>query len=242
MSFEEQIREARRVALFLDFDGTLAPIVPRPCDAAMPFETRTALERLAANAKYTVAFVSGRAIADLERLAAFPNAVYAGNHGLEIRGEGLEFRMPEDPTLRSTVEQLKGAVLSIEGVELEDKGLSASVHFRRTPPSEWPRVEEAVLRVVPADLNLRAGKMVFEVRPAVGWNKGSAVRWIMEQLRLEGACPVYIGDDVTDEDAFAVLPDGITVHVGSAESTIAKYRLRDTNDVSELLQRLANEQ
>ena len=82
--------------------------------------------------------------------------------------------------------------------------------------------------------------MVFEIRPTIDWNKGSAVRWLIEQLHLEDACQVYIGDDLTDEDAFAVLRDGITVHVGSRADTMAKYRLKDTEEIRLLLERLAH--
>jgi len=240
MSFEQQIRDAERVALFLDFDGTLAPIVPRPADAAMPDATRAALECLATQLKYKIAFVSGRSVADLEEKAAIPGCYYAGNHGLEIQGTGLEFSMEEDPVLRRTVERLRRAVAAIPDVEIEDKGLSASVHFRRVPASEWPHVQEAVRSTVPPELNLRGGKMVFEIRPRTDWNKGSAVRWLIEQLHLEGACHVYIGDDLTDEDAFAVMPDGVTVHVGNHVDTIAKHRLKDTEDVRQILERLAH--
>ncbi len=239
MNFEKQILEAKRVVLFLDFDGTLAPIVLRPADAAMPPETFSALKVLAADNKYKIAFVSGRSAEDLERRAPLIGAIYAGNHGLEIYGAGPPFSIAEDPLLRLTVERLQPALANIHGVEIEDKLISASVHFRRVPERKWPLVEEAVLRIVPPKLNLRGGKMVFEIRPAVDWNKGSAVRWIITQLGLEDACHVYIGDDLTDEDAFAVLPDGITVHVGMMGNTAAKYRLRDTAEVGQLLQRLA---
>ncbi len=240
MSFEQEIREAKQVALFLDFDGTLAPIVPRPADAAMPAGTRAALEQLARNPKYTIAFVSGRSVEDLERKASITGSVYAGNHGLEIRGRGLEFSVPEDAVLRSTVAKLKDALSSIENIEIEDKMLSASIHFRRVPPEHWPRIQEIVLANVPDELNLRGGKMVFELRPALQWNKGSAVLWILEHLGLEAARAVYIGDDLTDEDAFAALPGGTTIHVGTSLDTVARYRIKDTSDVEQLLTRLAN--
>lgn len=239
MTLEEQIRGANRVILFLDFDGTLAPIVPRPADATMPPDTLKALGVLAADGKYTVAFVSGRSADDLEARAPLEGAIYAGNHGLEIRGVGLQFSVAEDPLLRMAVERLRLELSTVAGVEIEDKVLSASVHFRRVPEWEWPRVEEAVLRNVPAELNIRGGKMVFEIRPRVEWNKGSAVRWIIEKMHLERACSVYIGDDLTDEDAFAVLPAGVTVHVGMTGNTAAQYRLADTAEVGQLLQRLA---
>ena len=243
MSFEDQIerqmREAGHVALFLDFDGTLAPIVPRPGDAAMPEATYQALANLAARPNYTVAFVSGRSAADLRQRAAIPNAVYAGNHGLEIEGRGLRFETREDPLLRETVEALRLGLAWSPESEIEDKVLSASIHFRRVPPADWPRVQAVVRATVPPALNLRGGKMVFELRPAVPWHKGSAVLWIIEQLRLAGACHVYIGDDLTDEDAFAVLPEGITVHVGPGE-TLAKYRLGGVEEVGQLLERLAH--
>ena len=237
---EHQIKAAGHVALFLDFDGTLAPIVPRPGDAAMPEATYRALAKLAAQPNYTIAFVSGRSAADLRQRAAFPNAVYAGNHGLEIEGRGLRFETREDLLLRKTVEALRLGLAWSPEAEIEDKVLSASVHFRRVPPADWPRIQAVVRAAVPAELNLRGGKMVFELRPSIPWNKGSAVLWIIEKLGLTGACHVYIGDDLTDEDAFAVLPDGITVHVGPGD-TLAKYRLSGVEEVGQLLERLAHE-
>lgn len=242
MNFEQQIQEAKQVVLFLDFDGTLAPLVPHPADAALPAETRGALERLARDPKFLIAFVSGRSLSDLERKAAIPGVVYAGNHGLEIGGRGLHFAIGEDSLLRDTVQRLQTALQSIADVEIEDKILSASVHFRRVPSSEWPRIAGIVRSTVPPELTLRGGKMVFEIRPSIEWDKGSAVKWIIEQLKLQDACLVYIGDDLTDEDAFAVLPTGITIHVGLSGDTIARHRLQDTSEVQQLLERLANGQ
>ncbi len=226
--------------MFLDYDGTLAPIVPHPEDARMADGTRLALERLACNSKYTIALVSGRGLADLETRVGIPGIVYAGNHGLEIRGCGLRFSIGGVDVLRQVVQELRAGVRAIAGAEVEDKGLTASVHFRRVAPGDWPAVERIVRGTAPSGIAIHEGKMVFEIRPAVSWNKGSAVRWMVEQLDLEGALLAYFGDDRTDEDAFAVLPEGVTVRVGEGES-LARWRMRDVEQVETFLRALTGD-
>ncbi len=224
----------------MDYDGTLAPIVPHPEDAWMACETRAALERLTRNSKYTVALVSGRELADLESRVGIPGIVYAGNHGLEIRGRGLEFSIEGVSELPRIVAELRAGLRVITGAEVEDKGRTASVHFRRVAAENWPAVERTVRGTVPSGIEIREGKMVFEIRPLVAWNKGSAVRWIVEHLGLEGALLAYFGDDRTDEDAFAVLPEGVTVRVGEGES-LARWRMRDVEQVGEFLRALTRD-
>lgn len=224
----------------MDYDGTLAPIVPHPEDARMTCGTRAALERLARNSKYTVALVSGRELTDLESRVGIPGIVYAGNHGLEIRGRGLQFSISGVNGLPRIVQELRAGLRAIAGAEVEDKGLTASVHFRRVAPVNWPDIERIVRGTAPSGIEIREGKMVFEIRPLVAWNKGSAVRWIVERLGLEGALLAYFGDDRTDEDAFAVLPEGVTVRVGEGES-IARWRIRDVEQVGEFLRALTRD-
>jgi trehalose 6-phosphate phosphatase len=236
-----EVRLASRVALYLDFDGTLAPTVTRHEDARLPEPVRATLARLALDTRFVVAIMSGRMIADLRHRVGIPGLVYAGNHGLEIEGFGLSFRSVDaaacEARLASIAMRLSEALRFIPGVEVENKGLTASVHFRRVDPSRHGHVAALVTSAIPEDdpeLVLRDAKMVIEIRPRVQWNKGEGVLWIRRELGLESALEVYIGDDTTDEDAFERLPEGFTIRIG-AGPTAARYRLADTEEVALLL-------
>ena len=237
-----QINAAPHVALFLDFDGTLAPIVERPQDAHLPDGVREALRNLATDFRFTVAIVSGRELADLQKRVNLSELIYAGNHGLEISGPGLTFHAPAvEATLPPLLDRLRLALAGIPGAEVEDKNLTASVHYRRVAAASWTAVERIVRELVPPDSPyvIHIGKMVFEIRPRVQWNKGAAVLWIVQQLGLAQALAIYIGDDTTDEDAFAVLPDAVTIRVGPPIPSAARYFLPDPPAVHSLLQLLS---
>jgi trehalose 6-phosphate phosphatase len=242
-----RIRAGRRVLLFCDFDGTLVPIKDNPLACWLSPENRDLLTRIGAHRRASVAVVSGRDLPDLEPRVAVDGITYAGNHGLEIRGPGFEYREPGAEALTvdlaRTLGELTAELAGVPGAWVQNKVLSASVHYRQTPPEFVPRVKETVERVVAPRRDrfvLRGGKMVLEVRPAVDWHKGRAVRWLWERLGGDpDAIAVYLGDDATDEDAFRALPDGVTVMVGPARQTAARYRLNDPDDVARFLGWLA---
>jgi trehalose 6-phosphate phosphatase len=239
-----RVASASHVGLFLDFDGTIAPIVPNPTSAEIDSEIHSILNRLAAWPELTLSIVSGRALADLRGRVGIRDAIYVGNHGLEIESDSIQFRHPDaetrQPDLRSLLILLRGALVGIEGAEVEDKGLTASVHFRRVAPDERERVRGTTLRTVAGSpsFTYREGKMVVEVRPRVDWHKGCAVKWIRTNILPSYSLPIYMGDDTTDEDAFGVLPEGITVKVGQPGSTRAQYWLPDVPEVGQFLARL----
>ena len=239
----------RRLAAFLDYDGTLTPIVARPELALLPAETRRALTRLAALA--TVAVVSGRALDDVRSLVGLEELHYAGNHGLEIRGPGeasLSHEVGDEfvPALREAARRLAVTVSPTAGAWVEDKGRSLSVHYRQVAEGDVGALESAVDDAVRSSPVLRKhhGKKVFEVRPRIQWDKGLAVLWLIEALGHGGpeTLPLYVGDDVTDEDAFRALAGrGVGVRVGdSALPTWADYTLRDPSEVQRLLEMLAD--
>jgi trehalose 6-phosphate phosphatase len=231
------LRAAPKILLFLDFDGTLAPIVAVPNSASMPSGTRQALARLASNPRFTLAIISGRALADLRERVGVENLIYAGNHGLEISGPGIEFIEPTAAerlkALGELSRHLRVRLNDFPGVEVENKVLSASVHFRRAPAADLPEIRQAVEDAVVFKDNpfqITHGRKVLEIRPRVGWDKGRAVRWIQQASGLTDALPVYIGDDSTDEDAFLALPHGITIKVGLAKVGLAKVgQARETS-------------
>ena len=230
-------RESGRIVLLLDFDGTLAPIVERPELAAIPDATRAALDGLMALPGVEVALVSGRGLADVRERAAIPGIAYAGNHGMEIEGAGLHRMHPDAvaarPALAAAAQRIEPALSRIPGAFLEDKGMTLSIHFRQSPAERHADVRAAVEQAVRDDLRITSGKMVLEVRPRVDWDKGKAVLFLLDQMRPPENAPVlYLGDDRTDEDAFAAV-EGILVGNPSAE-TLARSYLRDPAEVGAL--------
>jgi trehalose 6-phosphate phosphatase len=246
---EGRIRAGRRVLLFADFDGTLVPIDNNPMACELSPRGRELLARIASHANAAAAVVSGRDLPDLRPRVGVNGLAYAGNHGLEVQGPGFEFRDPAAAALSgelaAVAAELTGALAGVPGAWVQNKVLSASVHYRLTPPALVPKVKEATERVVGPHrgrFELRGGKMVLEVRPAVDWDKGRAVRWLWEKLAAGHPNPVaiYLGDDATDEDAFRAVPDGVTVMVGPSRQTAARYRLTGPDDVTKFLGWLAN--
>lgn len=237
----------RELAVFVDFDGTLAPIVDRPENAYLDDGMRATLVRLAGVC--TVAVISGRALDDVAARVGLPDLYYAGNHGLEIRGPDhadIAYRAGEE--YRDRIEQacrrLRTAIGGVPGVLIENKRYSLSVHYRRTPERDIGAVATAVDEIVTGDRGLRRheGKKVFEIRPRIDWDKGKAVLWLLEALDLHppAVVPIFIGDDVTDEDAFAALGRyGIGIRVMAApQASHADYRLHDTDEVQSFLDAL----
>jgi trehalose-phosphatase len=170
------------------------------------------------------------------------NIIYVGNHGLEIEGESSRFREPKAEMLRRELRglslQLRLALGDTEGLEVEDKGLSLSVHFRRVTEHlrDWVRTTTFSMVSRSRSFTCREGKMVVEVRPQVAWNKGYAVNWILREVFPPNSLPIYLGDDVTDEDAFAAMPEGITIRVGDARDSLAHFLLPDVPAVGTFLQ------
>ncbi len=244
-----RVRAGRRVLLFADFDGTLVPIADNPMTCELPPEGRALLARIAARPNAAAAVVSGRDLPDLRPRVGVAGIAYAGNHGLEVQGPGFEFRDPGAVALAgelaAVTAALTGELAGVPGAWVQNKVLSASVHYRQTPPELVPRVKATVERVVGPHRErfvLRGGKKVLEVRPAVDWDKGKAVRWLWEKLAAGDPDPVaiYLGDDATDEDAFRAVPDGVTVMVGPSRRTAARHRLDGPADVARFLAWLAD--
>lgn len=235
-------------ALFLDYDGTLTPIVDRPELATLPERTREALAGLAE--RVPVAVVSGRAREEVARMVGLPGLYYAGSHGFEISGPGgfHEAYGPGQafvPAIRRAASDLRARLSDVAGVLVEDKTYAVAVHYRLVSAADRGRVRQAVTEVLAASPDLRrtGGKMVYELRPRLDWDKGHALGWLMGVMGLDRdrVLPVYIGDDETDEDAFAALPErGIGILVAAApRATRAHYRLADPEAVASLLEALA---
>ena len=238
----------RRPAVFLDYDGTLTPIVARPDLAVLSDAMRAVVRALAE--RCTVAIVSGRDRADVARLVGLDGLVYAGSHGFDIAGPGGLAKEHERaaaflPALERAEARLNRALAGVAGALVERKKFAIAVHYRLVAERDVEQVERAVATVAAdtPDLRRTAGKKVFELRPRIDWDKGRAVLWLLGALELEGGevLPFYLGDDDTDEDAFAALADrGIGVLVADLpQPSAATYHLANPDEVARFLGDLA---
>ena len=235
------------VFFFADFDGTLAPIVPEPALARMRPELRKLLVDLSGRSDWRIAIVSGRALADLRRHIGLKNLIYSGNHGLEIEGPGIAFVHPSSvenrPRMAALAETLARRLAQVDGVWVENKGLTLAVHYRLARAGshqEVGRLVESAIEQGPHGFRVTPGLKVLDIRPGVSWHKGDAVAWILKAYDgLEGL-PIYLGDDTTDEEAFASLPNAITVRVGPHGKSAASYHLSDPGEVEVWLTWLAS--
>lgn len=249
-SFDEIISRAgrRRLVLFLDYDGTLTPIVAHPEDAVLSREMERTLDEV--SREYTLAVVSGRDRADVAQRVGLEHLIYAGSHGFDISGpEGLRREHPQArqllPRLDEAEALLKEALDDISGSQVDRKRFAIAVHYRNVDPDEVAQVEAIVDEALGqfSEFKKSGGKKVFELKPDVDWHKGRALMWLMEALglSLDEAMPIYIGDDVTDEDAFAAIADcGVGIVVGPDDmQTLARFRLESPDEVKTWLARVA---
>jgi trehalose 6-phosphate phosphatase len=249
---EDELRRrvaGKRLAVFLDYDGTLSPIVEDHTRALLSAEMRAAIERLAGQCPVTI--ISGRDLAHLRALVGLDTVFYAGSHGFEVIGpagsgeqseRGAEFL----PALDQAERDLRALLQHIEGHSVERKKYSIAVHYRRVAAEDVDELKATVEKLLSERRRLRMGlgKKVLEVRPDLDWDKGRAVLWILQRLGLdrEDAVPLYVGDDITDEDAFHVLADGglcVAVRHDETRPTAADYAVQDTQEVQRLLAWLA---
>jgi trehalose 6-phosphate phosphatase len=242
-------------AVFLDYDGTLTPIVDRPEDAVISQDMRNAVQRLAE--RCPVCVVSGRDRPVVQELMGFDDLIVAGSHGFDIwspeegtieREEGVEF----EALLDEVKARLHEEIDPVEGALVEPKKTSVAAHYRLVPEEKRPKIKEVVDTILaehPDELKVTPGKMVYEIQPKLDWDKGKAVLYLLQALGLDrdDVVPLYLGDDVTDEDAFEALADrGVGIFVGhadapgaSGQTTAADYILHTTEEVRQFLDTLA---
>eukprot|EP01026_Neomeris_dumetosa_P007889 TRINITY_DN1244_c0_g1_i1.p2 TRINITY_DN1244_c0_g1~~TRINITY_DN1244_c0_g1_i1.p2 ORF type:complete len:357 (-),score=57.81 TRINITY_DN1244_c0_g1_i1:409-1479(-) len=257
IQFEKSAKN-KRVVVFLDYDGTLTPIVNDPERAYLSDHMRSTISNIAG--LFPTAIVSGRSLEKLNSFVQLRELYYAGSHGMDIIGPlnpksdsapPVTFQ-PAAPFLEmmnSVYEKLETSLQEIAGATVEHNKFCVSAHFRNCDPSAWEDVVNAVNEVVGGNEELRItkGRKVLEVRPKIDWDKGRAILHLLEALELnehEDVHPIYIGDDTTDEDAFRALNQlrrGFGILVSSkAKPTDAKFTLNDTIEVLSFLQKLVS--
>ncbi len=243
---QARILSAPYLILFCDYDGTLTPIVRHPDEAHFDPSRQELLARLAAHAQTTVAIISGRVLHDVQTRVGLPQLLYAGNHGLEIAGATFHYVNPVAEASRARIQELalllEEPLRAIPGVWIENKQLTLTVHTRQVAEGDQNKVCEVLMESLIDSIpfvEVTGGIKIFEIRPRAQWNKGTAVRWIRDHLGQPGAMTLYLGDDLTDEDAFKSLPEGINVRVGSPTETAANYYLPSPHEVHRFLAWLA---
>ena len=242
----------RQPAVFYDFDGTLSEIVEDPDSARLVDGAADALTSL--SAACPVAILSGRDLADVRERIGLPGLWYAGSHGFELTGpDGTHHQNPEAaasiPVLTGAAADLADQLGHIPGVVVEHKRFGVAVHYRNAARDRVGEVAAAVRTAGQRTaLRVTTGREVIELRPNIDWDKGKTLHWVLDYIRdNEGAgplLPIYLGDDITDEDAFdAVDDDGIAILVRHSDdgdrATAARYALDDPDQVREFTERLA---
>ncbi|MBI3313668.1 MAG: trehalose-phosphatase [Candidatus Omnitrophica bacterium] len=246
--------KAKDVLLFLDYDGTLTPITDFPFLAQLSPPQKTLLRDLLPLQTVTLAIVSGRSLNDVKELIDISGLIYAGNHGLEVEGPGIHYvhagALNAKKLLENITLQLETALGTLDGIFVENKVLTLSVHYRQLQEQNIDSARTLFFKIIYPYLEkfqvvLTEGKKVWEVRPAVEWNKGKAVLWLYDQILEKSPSDqifaIYLGDDWGDEAAFKALKyrgAGVRVTENPDEPSHADYFLSSPDEVLEFLNRL----
>lgn len=252
-TIKESIEAGAHLLLLLDFDGTLAPIVGNPSEAFLPGKTKDALEALKQKSWCTIAILSGRQLDDLVARIGVQGIIYGGNHGVQLRGPGIDFQASLSTetidALRTIAYRLGSLSSSVNRVLVENKGSSLSVHYRNVEPLTASTIPDLVGGIIQPFLDVgfvraRQGKKVIDIT-ADSWDKGKAVTWLFNHATCSNGrkgrlLTVYIGDDTTDEDAFSVVSEnGFAILVGKKKTSRASYFVKNTDEVYSFLLTLA---
>lgn len=256
----KRVKKATLILLFLDYDGTLTPIVSSPEMAMLPFRAREILKQISQRNLFKLAIISGRSLSDIRTLVGLENIIYVGNHGLEMEcpacycqrqsSEATTFIHPIakefQPELKKLEQRLREKLAGIDSVIIEDKGLTLSIHYRLAKETAVQKIKNLFFEAIEDreardKLQVTEGKKVLEVRPSVDWNKGKTIEWLLEIYGMPGSLPVFAGDDVADEDGFKVLQrvGGISIFIGEDKtSSTANYYLDSPEQLHHWLEKL----
>jgi trehalose-phosphatase len=230
----------------MDYDGTLSPIATCPELAYLPWNTKRILLNLSQRKEVLLGIISGRSISDVRSRVGLKQILYAGNHGLEISGPNIEFTHPKAKLAREEMlsirDRLSHSLSGIPGLILEDKVLSLSLHFRQVEKDELEKMNKIFFDIILPlrdRIKLSTGSEVYNIMPPVDWDKGKAIQLIMGKCG-ENCLPLYLGDDLTDEDAFKVVKEagGIGILVGERTDSASEYYLRSPKEVETFLAKL----
>ncbi|KAI4317248.1 hypothetical protein L6164_025136 [Bauhinia variegata] len=260
--FEEIIdaSKGKQIVMFLDYDGTLSPIVEDPDRAFMSDAMRKTVRKLARC--FPTAIVSGRCRDKVYNFVRLAELYYAGSHGMDIKGPTTSSKYNQDseailfqpateflPMIDEVYQQLVEKTKSTPGAIVENNRFCVSVHFRCVDEKKWSELAHQVRSVLKGypKLRLNQGRKVLEIRPIIKWDKGNALEFLLDSLGFANCTdvfPVYIGDDRTDEDAFKKLRDrgqGFGILVSKfPKDTCASYTLQEPDEVMDFLQRLVD--
>ncbi len=236
-----------QLVVFLDYDGTLTPIVGHPENAILNDSMREVLSQLSKLVKITI--ISGRDRNNIQSLVNLPNVFYVGNHGLDMEGldekEIVQKNIESSiSTLRQVWQELALKLASVSGIQIEPKKFTLAVHYRNVATEKQSEILAITQQIVErySNLTIVYGKKVLDVCPKTGWNKGEALKWLISKFDLvkDKIVPIYIGDDLTDENAFrALTDDGIGILVGNHGSkTYADFVVKDPVEVQEFLKKI----
>ncbi|XP_071687052.1 probable trehalose-phosphate phosphatase C [Rutidosis leptorrhynchoides] len=263
------VAKGKQIVVFLDYDGTLSPIVSDPECAFMSDQMREAVRNV--SNCFPTAIISGRSREKVYDFVKLDTLYYSGSHGMDtiapaqknnsydinyqqrrFDNQGNEFIVYQPaqdflPAVKRILNEVTEKTQNIKGVVIEDNRFCLSVHYRHVNNEDYGRLEEEVLLILAKNrgFHMTRGKKVLEIRPSIKWNKGDAVKYLLETLGLNKSSdvfPIYIGDDRTDEDAFKVLRErgGYPIIVSSTpRDTKALHSLRNTSEVQTFLDRLS---
>lgn len=229
----------------LDFDGVLAPIVKRPQDARMAPRAGKAL--IALKERMQVAIISGRTLESVRAQAALPGVIYAGSHGVELAMSGKLHVRKLPPRVMKRFEVARDTLHAVSegffGLIIEEKPHATAVNYRALSCAKAGAFSRAAHAAIAPYVRERAVRVLdhlktFEIIARGGWTKGEVAKHILKRIGKRGQVPVYIGDSLTDEDAFRALKRGITIRVGRTHDTAAKYFFRRRSEVDSFLERL----
>lgn len=242
-AIEEKLRSSKHVLLLLDYDGTLSAIAKTPQKAIFPKKTKQLLKKLVLTKQITVGVVSGREITDIKKQIGIPHIIYAGNHGLEWEIDGKKHVAPHIKKMLEMYAPVLSGIKTFEdnyeGVHIEDKKLTISVHYRLLDKKSYPAFATAFRFFIQPYLNssqvrLIKGKKVYDIKPDINWGKGSFVNFLISKTQ-KPPLVIYIGDDKTDEEVFEKVKNAVTIKVGKGKSE-AKYYLKDPADTLKFLE------
>lgn len=238
------------VFLFLDYDGTLTPIVNNPAKTKISASQKKILKALANCPNVRVAIVTGRSLPFIKGKIRIKSLIYMGNHGLEYEGPSMKHVHPTAAAIKHKMKEaaleLRKTLKNFRGIIVEDKTFTLSVHYRALAEEKIMLARELVYRVIAPYLKsrimtVRRGKKVWEIRPVTDWNKGKMVLWTLARFLAKSPkkiVPFYFGDDETDEDVFRILGKkgiGIRITQNPEEPSFAKYYLKSPDDVYRVL-------